>query len=102
MKDKDYARGVFAEQLRRAVLELLAAQADRRANDEVLFIGLVRSDFPSLTRDRVRTELAWLAEQGLIAIETLDRFQLAELTERGHEAATGSATIPGVWRPLRR
>lgn len=46
--------------------------------------------------DRVRTDCAWLAEQGLMTLEA----DVATLTERGSAAALGQITVPGVRRPL--
>lgn len=46
--------------------------------------------------DRVRTDCAWLAEQGLVALDA----EVATLTERGAAAALGQITVPGVRRPL--
>ena len=47
----------------------------------------------------MRAELAWLAEQDLLKVEQLDRLQVATLTGRGQDVATGAATVPGVKRP---
>ena len=46
----------------------------------------------------MRGHLAWLDEQGLIVLAAGD-IQIATLTLRGEDAATGSARIPGVARP---
>ncbi len=52
-----------------------------------------------VSRDRVVTDLTWLAEQGLVTIEDVMSVKVATLTPRGADAATGRATIPGVKRP---
>ena len=49
--------------------------------------------------DRVRTELHWLAEQGLVRIETVGSVLVAKLTKRGEDAALGKVRIPGMPRP---
>jgi len=46
--------------------------------------------------DRVRTDCAWLDEQGLVVLDA----EAATLTERGAAAALGQITVPGVRRPL--
>ena len=53
----------------------------------------------NVSRDRVRTELAWLAEQGLVTVADVVGIQVATLTARGSDTATGRATVPGVKRP---
>ena len=53
----------------------------------------------NVSRDRVRTELAWLAEQGLVTVTVVMSVQVATLTQRGADVATGRATVPGVKRP---
>jgi len=49
--------------------------------------------------DVVRTDLAWLQEQGLITVETPGAVQIAKLTQRGLDVAAGRAVVPGVKRP---
>ena len=49
--------------------------------------------------DALATELAWLAEQGLIKTHSVGSVTVATLTERGADAAHGRANIPGVARP---
>ncbi|MBV7315463.1 ArsR family transcriptional regulator [Shewanella sp. NIFS-20-20] len=53
----------------------------------------------NVSRDQVRNHLAWLDEQGLITIRTVSDCQIARLTGRGEDVATGQATVPGVKRP---
>jgi len=52
-----------------------------------------------VTRDRVRTEMRWLEEQGLVVIEDVSGVLVANLTGRGIEVASGRAWIDGVKRP---
>ncbi|MNY08793.1 hypothetical protein D3C86_1416660 [compost metagenome] len=52
-----------------------------------------------MTRDRVKTLLAWLEEQGLVRIERLAQVQVAHLTGRGQDVAEGRATVPGIKKP---
>jgi len=54
------------------------------------------------TSDQVATELAWLAEQGLVVLQDLGFATLATATGRGAEIAAGLATHPGVQRPTPR
>jgi hypothetical protein len=50
--------------------------------------------------DQVRGDLAWLEEQGLVAVRSVENLTLAKATVRGLDVATGRATVPGVARPL--
>ena len=53
----------------------------------------------NVSRDRVRTDLGWLLEQGLVTIEEVVSVQVATITDRGIDVATGKAVVPGVKRP---
>lgn len=93
----DYAATV-REHARLTVLRLLARQPGYAANDSVLTDALAAYGF-RLSRDWVRGELDWLAEQGLIELERLDRLMLATATGRGLDVAAGRAIVTGVKRP---
>ena len=87
------------EHVRLTVLRVLAQAPGYMANDSVLSQAVQTMGLPC-TRDQLRHQLAWLAEQGLIVLEkataTLD---VARITERGVDVAFGRATVPGVQRP---
>lgn len=53
----------------------------------------------NVSSDRLRADLVWLKEQGLIKLQTPDDVYVATLTRRGLEVATGRAETPGVARP---
>lgn len=55
-----------------------------------------------VSRDTVRTQLAWLCEQGLVTLSDVSGCYVAEITGRGDEVASGLATIPGVKKPRPR
>ena len=55
-----------------------------------------------LSRDKVRTQLSWLQEQGLVTLVDRAGCQIATLTTRGLDVATGNTTVPGVKRPRPR
>ncbi|AMK10865.1 hypothetical protein [Pseudodesulfovibrio indicus] len=89
---------VVAEHLRITILRLLAEQPDYTLNDSMIRDLVPQFGFrPS--RDNVRTQLAWLAEQGLVSTQCNGGCYIAHLTERGEEVAKGYATVPGVKRP---
>lgn len=92
----------YAESLRRhrrlAILRHLEACGEYTSNASIL-VDVLRGVGVTSTRSQVVTELAWLAEQGLV--EAVDRgdFVIATATDRGVEIARGLATHPEVQRP---
>ncbi|WP_447077687.1 VpaChn25_0724 family phage protein [Shewanella algae] len=52
-----------------------------------------------VSRDQVRSHLSWLDEQGLVTVRNIQECQIARLTSRGEDVATGQAIVPGVKRP---
>ncbi|EMK5461388.1 ArsR family transcriptional regulator [Vibrio cholerae] len=52
-----------------------------------------------ISRDMVRTHLFWLQEQSLVSLRDVGDCQIARLTGRGEDVATGQAVVPGVKRP---
>lgn len=91
-----YAEHVNAH-LRITVLKLLEEQSDYTLNESLLVdLSGVYGFNPS--RDRMRTELSWLAEQGLVRC-TGDNCAVATLTDRGLDVAQGRVQVPGVRRP---
>jgi hypothetical protein len=83
---------------RRIVLDSLHQDPDYSVNESMLRAILREFGF-AVSRDRLRTDLHWLTEQGLIV--TMDRGNLivAKITGRGADVATGCVTVPGVARP---
>lgn len=91
-------KDVIASDQRLVILRALADQS-YALNDSVL--QTVLDEFGhKLSRDALRTELAWLAEQQLVTLETVGgRITVATLTERGADVAAGRSKVPGVRRP---
>jgi hypothetical protein len=83
---------------RLALLAGLAACPQYRANDVLLQKWAEGMGHP-VSADRVRSDLAWLKEQELVALDAVDRLQVATLTERGLDVAEGRAQVPGVSKP---
>ena len=86
------------EDRRLVLLRALEAAAQYRANAYLLraysdSVGHVVSE------ERLRTDLAWLAEQSLVTLEHKPVL-VATLTARGLDVATGRAHQPGVKKPL--
>lgn len=52
-----------------------------------------------VSRDEVRTQQAWLAEQGLVENEDVAGCIVSTLTGRGQDVAEGRSSVPGVKKP---
>jgi hypothetical protein len=89
---------VVNEHLRLTILILLKDQSDYALN-ESLILDLVQNFGFGPSGDKLRTQLAWLAEQGLIRLSGVEHCQVATLTRRGDDVAHGRATVPGVKKP---
>ena len=91
-------RDRVAEDLRLAMLQIVDG-AGASTNHRILHAELPGVGH-SVGADRLRTELAWLSEQGLMDLGGTDSaITVATLTERGLDAAHGRITVPGVRRP---
>lgn len=92
----------YAEFLRQdyrlVILRLLVEMTGYRANSSVLTMAL-DSYGHTLSRDQVKTELHWLAEQGALTIADVGPVIVATLTERGQDIAAGRARVSGIKRP---
>lgn len=91
---------LLTEDRRATILQALLASGAYTAGESVLDVFLSSCGY-KLSADQLRTELAWLAEQGLITIRTIEQadMQIATLTRRGQDVAEGRAVVPGVKRP---
>jgi hypothetical protein len=89
----------IAENRRICILRILEVAPEYAANDSVMQTALERFGFPE-SRDQVRTDMAWLAEQALVTVDRLaEHVWVARLTTRGGDVAKGRVTVPGVKRP---
>lgn len=92
----------FAKHLRLVVLRLLSEASEYRLNASII-TDAAQAHGLSATRSQIRTELAWLAEQGLlVATEPAPGLVVGTITERGLDVAAGRAAVPGVQRPAPR
>lgn len=90
---------LLAEDRRLAILRVLYQAPGHRANGSVLQTALDAIGH-DVSRDTIRGDLAWLAEQGLVAVEQVGTdLHVAELTQRGADVGTGRSVVPGVKRP---
>lgn len=89
---------LLTEDRRLTILRILLESAEYRANEFLLNTAL--SSFAhSVSADQLRTDLAWLQEQGVIKLATVASVQIAELNRRGQDVALGRAEVPGIKRP---
>ncbi|WP_316978037.1 VpaChn25_0724 family phage protein [Shumkonia mesophila] len=94
----DY-RQVVTENRRIAILHILAGDPGYSVNDSVMQTALETIGHTA-SRDVIRGDFAWLAEQGLVRVDVVNAIiHVARLTERGAEVEAGRATVPGVKRP---
>lgn len=83
---------------RLGILRLLDAAPGYAGNESMLHEAVLQLGVTS-TRDQVRSELTWLAEQGLVRTAEIAGLMTATITQRGTEVAKGLVTHPGVKRP---
>lgn len=86
------------EDLRLVILTALADAGGYTLNEAILRSILARFGHRA-SQDRLRMEISWLEEQGLIAVERSAAVWIASITPRGADVAAGDAQVPGVRRP---
>lgn len=87
--------------IRLVILRALAEDQGYSHNESVLQ-SVLEVFGHNCSRDRIRTELAWLAEQGLVTLRDAAGYLVATLTGRGGDVAEGRVIVPGVKRPRPR
>lgn len=90
-------RQLITENQRLAVLKFLKDDSDYTLNTSILQDGLTAIGL-DISRDKLETEVNWLAEQGLVEIEHYRTVTVVKLTGRGLDVAEGRARVPGVKR----
>jgi hypothetical protein len=85
------------EHARRSILLALAA-LNYTSNDSVIKDSCELFG-NAMSSDQVRTQLGWLAEQGLVTIDRKTSYMIATLTSRGEDVANGRSFVDGVKRP---
>lgn len=89
---------VIAADQRLSILRALEQDPDYSHNEHVLG-RVLEAVGHAVSSDRLRTHLAWLAEQDLVQVEDVAGMQVAKLTRRGEDVALGRSRVPGVARP---
>lgn len=95
---KSFAQHVAADR-RLAILRILEGSAEYRAN-LYLIQRLLGEIGHAASLDTINTDLAWLAEQGLLDSRKVGGVTIATVNRRGLDVAQGKAVVPGVKRPL--
>lgn len=86
------------EDRRLVILRVLAESPEYTSNEYVLNDAL-KNYGHAIGFDRLRQDLAWLAEQGLLLLRQLPEIQVVTITTRGNDVAYGRSIVPGVKRP---
>ena len=90
---------ILREDQRLVILRLLHESKSYTLNSTVLTTAMAYLGH-EISRDQVKTHLAWLKEQELIWLnEAVPGVMVARLSDRGQEVVIGRARVPGVKRP---
>ncbi|MGR3435257.1 MAG: VpaChn25_0724 family phage protein [Shimia sp.] len=89
---------VEQERRRLCVLQYLAASPQYRAQAPILKDQCNRLGIPT-TADQMAACTAWLSEMELVELEAASDVEIARITRRGREVATGQVRLPGVMPP---
>jgi Fe2+ or Zn2+ uptake regulation protein len=92
----------FVTSDRRLVILLVLMEDPGYSVNEYVLQTCLEALGHQVSLDRVKTDLEWLAEQGLVAASEVAGVKVARLTGRGADAATGKIIVPGVKRPRPR
>lgn len=85
---------------RRLLILRALAEANGYTASARLLHSFLRTFGQNVSHDLVESELAWLAEQGLVQAAREGAESIATLTVRGLDVAQGAAKAPGVRRPM--
>jgi len=91
-------RTLIIEDQRLVILRALNEDGAYEHNESVLQ-SILKHFGHGCSRDQVRTQLAWLKEQGLVTVRDVGGYMVARITAVGVDAATGCSVVPGVKRP---
>ncbi|HGA9239425.1 TPA: ArsR family transcriptional regulator [Salmonella enterica subsp. enterica serovar Java] len=86
---------------RRLVILRSLLDCNNEANESILQ-GCLDAYGHNVSRDVVRGQIDWLAEQNLVTVENLSGFYVVTITGRGQDVAEGRAKVSGVKRPRAR
>jgi DNA-binding transcriptional ArsR family regulator len=90
---------IMNEDERLVILRVLAEDTGGYSANESIIHSILGEFAHKVSRDKVRTQLSWLSEQGLVTLRDVAGCMVATLTSRGIDVASGLAIVPGVKRP---
>lgn len=93
-------QNTITEDRRLSLLLVLQSTPGYSANAFLLRDAIDQIYGHTATVDQVKTDLAWLAEQGLVNTRSTGDVVLGTLSSRGIDVASGRAVQPGVKRPM--
>lgn len=88
---------LIAKDIRLVMLRSMAE--DGNSLNESMLHTILEMFGHNISRDRVRTEMRWLQEQGLVTIDQVAGILVGRLTGRGADVAEGRCKIDGVKTP---
>jgi hypothetical protein len=89
---------LYTEDIRLIILRALEQVPGYSLNESILHSVVGRFGH-KCGRDCIRTQIAWLCEQGLLTYDDVEGCYVATATGRGIDVAIGAAVVPGVKRP---
>lgn len=89
---------LYTEDRRLVLLRVLAEANGYEANSSILQRA-AETFGHNVSRDVIHTDLAWLAEQGLLTTDMVSSVVIATLNHRGLDVAKGRSSVPGVKKP---
>lgn len=92
-----HMKDMIKEQARLVILRSLT-ECRGEANDSILQSCLDVYGL-KLSRDEVRTHIAWLEEQDLVTTAPVGGCVVVTIKGRGEDVAEGRAVVPGVKKP---
>lgn len=88
---------VFQEARRLMVLRFLE-QSTKYTTNELLLGSLLNGSGHTASSDMVRSDIAWLEEQGLVTKKDMVGLWVVTISQRGNDVALGLTIVPGVRR----
>lgn len=89
----------FVREDRRLSILMLLAQSDDYSASHYLLHAALSQYGHACSSDSVRTDMGWLAEQGLVTVQSIGDVHVAKLTQRGDDVQSGRSRVAGVKRP---
>ncbi len=89
----------FITEDRRLMILRILAQDEGFSMNAYVLQSCLAAVAHEVSMDRLKTDLAWLAEQGLVGFEQVADLYVVRLTVRGTDVASGRTVVPGVKRP---